>query len=146
MASPYRSSHLHSRSLRRQPRLPLTRTFTSSPRHSAQPSSPPPPPTWSPIGRPATRSAPWLARQVWNGFLIYLVLTALYLAFVVLGNSSFFFSAILDAVRGDDIKAFQPPAGSKVTTLEDVKGCDEAKEELREFVEFRESRFHLLVC
>lgn len=62
------------------------------------------------------------------------------------GNRDYIIQAVLKAGSDPKVNEYRPPAGTKVVKLEDVKGVDEAKEEMREFVEFRKSRCILQQC
>jgi ATP-dependent Zn protease len=64
----------------------------------------------------------------------------LYIWFVIQNNPAEFRAKVMSYIGGEGVaKEWSPPWGEKIVTFEDVKGCDEAREELQEFVDFRSS-------
>ncbi|CED84526.1 atp-dependent peptidase [Phaffia rhodozyma] len=60
----------------------------------------------------------------------------LYYFTVFLNNTSYFLREVYGMMNKEGVKEFAPAKGDKIITLEDVKGVGEAKDELKEFVEF----------
>ncbi|KAL7413764.1 P-loop containing nucleoside triphosphate hydrolase protein [Mrakia frigida] len=83
-----------------------------------------------------SREVPWIFSLIWKGLKVYALLFFIWAGFVVWGNKEYIISEFARASKDTAPHEYRAPAGTKEVKLEDVKGVEEAKEELREFVEF----------